>query len=76
MDDRTFSECLISPAFNYTKLVRQGDNLNKKMLVYTSYVSWLSRIFTCKFRKEPEVGCDPATEWMRLLSAGVRPTTE
>ena len=38
MDDRAFPECLTSPASNHTKLVCQGDNPNKKTLMYILYV--------------------------------------
>jgi len=67
----------MSTASNHTKLVWRGDNLNNKTLMYIPYVSSnyrLSGMFT--FKKGPEVGYNPTTDWIRLLWAGVRPTTK
>jgi len=63
----------MSTASNHTKLVCRGDNLNNKTIMYIPYVSSnyrLSRMFS--YKKGPEVGYNPMTDWIRLLGAGGR----
>jgi len=70
MDDRIFSECLISSASNHTKLVRRENNPYKKAFMYIPYVSCnykLSGMLTCKFERVLKWGCDPLTDWMHRL---------
>ena len=59
---------LMLPACNHMKLVRRGDNSNKKTLMYIPYISCnrtLSGTFTCKFEKGLKWGYHPSTDWMR-----------
>ena len=62
-----------SSASNHTKLVRRGDILNKKILMYMPHVyatkGYPERL-PANLEGDQEWGCDLLTDWMRLLRVG------